>query len=99
MRRLSNRAKTSIASQGKDLAIVFYLLQSYSLFKEFVTTPPSVSLKKTGNIRYNLSFATLALPCFNELYESFYYDSSLLPKQNFIPNNIAEYIILVRLVF
>jgi hypothetical protein len=35
-------------------------------------------------IRENLSFATLALPCFNELYEAFY-----LEGHKINPNNIA----------
>jgi len=54
-----------------------YLLHLYSLYQEFVLTPPSVSKvidKKTGKERYNLSFSTLALPCLNELYESFYFE-------------------------
>jgi hypothetical protein len=44
----------------------------YKLFQEFVTTPPSVSevvdKKKTGKSRFNLSFSTLALPWFNEIF-------------------------------
>ena len=55
-----------------------YLLHLYGIFQDFVRTPPSVSTvtdKKTGKIRYNLSFATLALPCFNELYNLFYFEN------------------------
>ncbi len=65
-----------------------YLLHLYNLYQEFVTTPPAVQAitdKNTGKIRYNLSFATLALPCFNELYEAFY-----LEGKKIIPNNIAD---------
>ena len=54
-----------------------YLLHLYGLFQEFVLTPPSVSTvtdKNTEKVRYNLSFSTLSLPCFNELYESFYFE-------------------------
>ena len=54
-----------------------YLLHLYSLYQEFVSTPPSVSEiidKQTGKSRFNLSFTTLALPCFNDLYETFYLD-------------------------
>jgi hypothetical protein len=58
-----------------------YLFHLYNLFQEFVTTPPSVSAPgeggvdtKTGKSRFNLSFTTLALPCFNEIYETFYLD-------------------------
>ena len=52
-----------------------YLLHLYSLYQKFVATPPSVTTitdSATGNTRYNLSFTTLALPCFNPLYEKFY---------------------------
>ena len=52
-----------------------YLLYLYSLFQEFVVTPPSISTvtnKKKGKLKYNVSFAILALPCFNDLYEIFY---------------------------
>jgi hypothetical protein len=66
----------------------YYLLHLYNLYQEFVTTPPavqSITDKNTGKIRYNLSFATLALPCFNELYEAFY-----LEGKKIIPNNIAD---------
>ena len=61
-----------------------YLIHLYSLFQEFVLSPASVStitdkitasaFGQKGKIRYNLSLATLALPCFNELYLSFYLD-------------------------
>jgi hypothetical protein len=60
-----------------------YLLHLYNLFQEFVTTPPSVSEvvdKKTGISRFNLSFTTLALPWFNEIYEIFYLVASLVRK-------------------
>ena len=48
-----------------------YLLHLYSLFQQFVQTPPSIITiedKKTGKTRQNISFTTLALPCFNEFY-------------------------------
>ena len=68
MRRFSEKANVRlIFRQGSTNAS--YLLHLYSIFQEFVITPPSVSTvidKNTGNIRYNLSFATLALPCFNQ---------------------------------
>ena len=69
----------------------------YSLFRVFVTTPPSVSKvedKKTGKSRFNLSFTTLALPCFNEIYETFYLDGKKI-----IPNNIAEFLTRVSLAY
>ena len=87
MRRFSEKANVRIIfRQGSINAS--YLLHLYSLFQEFVLTPPSVSIvtdKKTGKVRYNLSFSTLSLPCFNELYEIFYFEG-----KKFIPNNIAD---------
>lgn len=50
------------------------LLHLYSVFQDFVSTPPSIDEikdKETGYLRYNISFTTLALPCLNDLYESF----------------------------
>jgi hypothetical protein len=85
MRRFSEKANARIIfRQGSINAS--YLLHLYNLYQEFVTTPPAVSSitdKNTGKIRYNLSFATLALPCFNELYEAFY-----LEGKKIIPNNL-----------
>ena len=52
-----------------------YLLHLYSLFQQFVQTPPSITTiedTKTGKTRQNISFTTLALPCFNEFYGLFY---------------------------
>ena len=58
----------------------------YNLFQEFVLTSPSVSIdKKTGKVRSNLSLSTLSLPCFNELYKSFYFEDKKV-----IPNYIAD---------
>jgi hypothetical protein len=76
MRRFSKKANVRIIfRQGSIHAS--YLIHLYCLFQEFVLSPHSVSTitdKITGKIRYNLSFATLALPCFNELYLSLYLD-------------------------
>ena len=62
-----------------------------------MTTPPSISSitdKVTGKTRYNLSFTTLALPCFNQLYETFYVNGKKI-----IPTNIAELLTPVSLAF
>lgn len=95
-RRFSEKANVRIIfRQGYINAS--YLLHLYNLFQEFVLTPPSVSTvtdKNTGKIRYNLSFATLALPCFNELYESFY-----LEGKKIIPNNISDLLTEVSLAY
>jgi hypothetical protein len=96
MRRFSKKANVRIIfRQGSIHAS--YLILLYSLFQEFVLSPPSVSTitdKITGKIRYNLSFATLALPCFNELYLSFYLDGKKI-----IPNNIADLLTSVSLAY
>lgn len=73
MRRFSIKSNAVVFRQGSTNAQ--YLYHLYDLFKMFVLTPPSISTitdKNTGKKRYNLSFATMTLPCFNDLYESFY---------------------------
>jgi hypothetical protein len=96
MRRFSKKANVRIIfRQGSIHAS--YLIHLYSLFQEFVLSPPSVSTitdKITGKIRYNLSFATLAIPCFNELYLSFYLDGKKI-----IPKNIADLLTSVSLAY
>lgn len=96
MRRFSNKANVRIIFRQGSVNSS-YLLHLYSLYQEFVSTPPSVSCvidKKTGKSRYNLSFSTLALPCFNELYETFY-----LGGNKIIPKNIANFITPVSLAY
>ena len=48
----------------------------------------------TGSIRYNLSFTTLALPCFNSLYEKFYVNGKKV-----VPSNIVDILTSVSLAF
>ena len=80
MRRSSAKANTRVVfRQGSINAD--YLLHLYSLYQKFVSTPSSVTSitdSATGKTRYNLSFATLALPCFNQLYEEFYLNGKKL---------------------
>lgn len=74
MRRFSTKSNTRIVFRQGSIN-TDYLLYLYNLFKKFVATPPSVTSitdSATGKTRYNLSFTTLALPCFNQLYEVFY---------------------------
>lgn len=96
MRRFSEKANARIIfRQGSINAS--YLLHLYNLYQEFVTTPPAVASitdKNKGKIRYNLSFATLALPWFNGLYEAFY-----LEGKKIIPNNIADLLTEVSLAY
>lgn len=52
-----------------------FIYHLYDLFKDYCASPPKESyslIKETGNIRYNISFATRNLPCFNEIYSLFY---------------------------
>ena len=80
MRRSSIKAKTRIVFRQGSINAK-YLLHLYSLYQKFVSTPPSVTSitdSATGKTRYNLSFATLALPCFNQLYEEFYLNGKKL---------------------
>ena len=74
-----------------------YLLHLYEIFQKYVSSPPTVTSivdKNSGKIRYNLSFATLALPCFNELYEKFYVDGKKL-----VPNDISDLLSEVSLAY
>lgn len=96
MRRFSENSNVRVIfRQGSTNAS--YLLHLYELFQRFVASPPSVTTildSKTGRSRYNLSFSTLALPCFNELYDSFYEN-----KIKRIPSNIADILTPVSLAY
>ena len=66
-----------------------YLFHLFGLFESFSGSAPKISEreadKRTGKVYTRVRFATLCLPCFNELYESFY------PKgKKVVPNNIEE---------
>ena len=96
MRRFLSKANTRLTFRQGSINAE-YLLYLYGLFQHFVTTPPSISSIKdkiTGKTRYNLSFTTLALPCFNQLYETFYVNGKKI-----IPANIAELLTPVSLAF
>lgn len=74
-----------------------YLYHLYDLFKDFTLKGPSKTIildKETQKSRYNLSFATLALPCFNEYYELFYFDGNKI-----VPSNISNYLTRVSLAY
>ena len=76
MRRSSIKAKTRIVFRQGSINAK-YLLHLYSLYQKFVNTPPSkkkqcVSRRIIKTTTNNLSFTTLALPCFNSLYDKFY---------------------------
>ena len=96
MRRSSIKANTRIIFRQGSINAE-YLLHLYSLFQIFVATPPSVTSitdSVTGKTRYNLSFATLAFPCFNPLYEIFYINGKKV-----VPANIAELLTAVSLAY
>jgi LAGLIDADG DNA endonuclease family len=96
MRRFSSKSNVRIVFRQGSIN-TSYLLQLYSLFQEFVSTPLSISeikKKETGKLRYNISFVTLALPCFNELYESFYCEGKKI-----VPSNIADLLTPVSLAY
>ena len=103
MRKFSDKANARLVfRQGYKNAS--YLLHLYDLFQEYVLTPPKIITvvrragkdKNNGNLRYNLSFATLALPCFNELYELFYTSTT---GKKIIPSNISDLLTPVSLAY
>src|SRR5919206_897035 len=96
MRRHSSKANVRVIFRQGSVNSS-YLLHLYNLYQNFVSTPPSVSEvvdKKTNKTRYSMSFSTLALPCFNELYKSFY-----LEGKKIVPNNISKFLTPVSLAY
>ena len=53
-----------------------YIFHLYELFKSFSVAPLRISERKadkrTGKVYTRVQFATFTLPCFDELYETFY---------------------------
>ena len=73
MRKFSVNANTRIIFR-QGYANTDYLLHLYDLFKVYTLKSPSITTiidKDTKKSRYNISFATMALPCFNEFYDLF----------------------------
>jgi hypothetical protein len=89
MRKYSVNANSRIIfRQGS--ANTDYLLHLYDLFQEYTLKGPSITTiidKDTKKSRYNLSFATMALPCFNEFYDLFFFEG-----EKRVPLNISEYL-------
>ena len=74
-----------------------FIFHLYDLFKDYCASPPkenSSLIKESGNIRYNVSFATRNLPCFNELYSLFYNN-----RVKVVPQNIEELLTPVVLAY
>jgi LAGLIDADG DNA endonuclease family len=96
MRRSSKIANTRVVFRQGSIHSA-YLLHLYELFQKFVNTPPAVTTiidKNTGRTRYNLSFSTLALSCFNKYYELFYVDG-----KKRVPYDIGNYLTPVGLAY
>jgi len=67
------------------------------LFQNYVLALPIKSMivdKKTKLPRYNLSFATMSLPCFNEFFELFYLDGVKI-----VPKNIYNFLTPISLAY
>jgi hypothetical protein len=66
-----------------------YVMHLYELFKSYCRSVPKTTNrlpdKRTGKIYSRVTFTTMALPCFNELYELFYVNGKKV-----IPSNIGE---------
>jgi hypothetical protein len=89
MRRFSVNANTRVIFRQGSVNTE-YLLHLYELFKKYSLKSPSITYildKDTKKSRYNLSFATMALPCFNEFYNLFY-----LEGNKRVPLNISKYL-------
>ena len=64
------------------------------MYKLPLQAPTTIEDTKTGKTRQNISFTTLALPCFNEFYGLFYANVIKI-----VPTNIANYITPVSLAY
>jgi hypothetical protein len=66
-----------------------YLFELYGLFRAYCSAVPKlhslVPDKVTGKIHSRVTFNTLSLPCFNDIYDLFY-----LEGKKIVPQNIAE---------
>ena len=74
-----------------------YLNHLYLLFKDFVLTPPvkyTITDKNTNIARYNYSFSTMSLLCFNEFYELFYLDGNKI-----VPKDISNILTPISLAY
>lgn len=96
MRRSSIKSNTRIVFR-QGAKNVEYLNHLYLLFKDFVLTPPvkyTITDKNTNIARYNYSFSTMSLPCFNEFYELFYLDGKKI-----VPKDISNILTPISLAY
>jgi hypothetical protein len=81
--------------QSKSQSDFIYHL--YDLFKDYCASPPKENfsvIKESGNTRYNISFATRNLPCFNDFYSLFYNN-----RVKVVPQNIEDFLSPVVLAY
>src|SRR5690606_11659296 len=75
-----------------------YIMYLYSVFKDFVGTPPKTTNRKpdirTGKIYNSLQFKTLRYPCFSIYHDLFY--STGIKK---LPSNIDKLLTEIGLAF
>jgi hypothetical protein len=75
-----------------------YLLHLYGIFQDFCTTPPKISdrlpSKVTGKTYSRIRFQTVSLPCFNNLFDSFYSEGIKT-----IPSNIGQLVTPLALCY
>nr|YP_010130213.1 LAGLIDADG endonuclease [Clavaria fumosa]QPZ51115.1 LAGLIDADG endonuclease [Clavaria fumosa] len=75
-----------------------YILHLFDLFKNYCRSKPKISErpldKRTNKIYTRVQFATLSLPCFNELYLLFYSSGKKI-----IPLNIKELLTPIGLAY
>lgn len=98
--------KHNISENSKSNARIIFLqsleqseliFNLYELFKDFTISPPKVNsslIKETGNRRYNISFGTRTLPCFNKFYHLFYNN-----RVKVVPINIEDLLTPVTLAY
>jgi hypothetical protein len=75
-----------------------YLMHLYNLFSHYSPSSPKINKglpdNRTGKIYTNIYFYTYTLPCFNELYNLFYYS-----RKKIVPKNIEELLTPISLAY
>jgi hypothetical protein len=75
-----------------------YLLHLYELFKDFCSSSPQIRNlpphSKTRKVYSSIYFRTYSLPCFNELYNTFYFEGKKL-----IPSYIGDLLTPLSLAY
>ena len=74
-----------------------FLYHLFYLFTSFCASPPKIQssiIQEKGNIRKSISFSTRCLPCFNVIYDLFFYN-----KIKCVPSNIEELLTNISLAY